>query len=270
MQPFSLHQVRLLPGPFQQAQQAHGWRLLAQQPDRLLHGLRTLAGRPVRALPPAPRGEPAWALGPYLSACSAMRAATDGPAFRQRVQLLVGAIDPCLRALADAGAWPRAAPLLRGLAAGLHDAQRHADVPAAQALRELLPAADEAPAPATPPPGDDPARYGQLVYRHDELSLQVERLIPSVLHWPAMGLRVRQLPQAGARSGARLLVQAAERRRLCVRLRVPAGASAALSVNGRSCGLAALREGCVEVERHWRRGDEIAIELPAPHHAASR
>lgn len=261
MQPFALHQVRLLPGPFQQAQQAYGWRLLAQRPEALLQPLRAEAGRPARLK--AVAGE-AWALGPYLSACAAMWAATGSPAFHHRVWQLVVALEPALRALArDAAARTRAEPLLPALAAGLRDAHRHADMPAAEALLALLPAAPAAPEPSAE---KDPARFGQLVYRHDDHALQVERLIPSVLHWPAMGLRLRQLPQPGAR-GARLLLQAAEHHRLRVRLRLPGDAPARLSLNGRTCHRGTgpgTPPGFVEIDRHWRRGDEIALELQSP------
>ena len=251
-QPFGLQDVRLLPGPFHQAQQAHGVRLLAVQPDALLHPWRARAGLARRSA--LPHGG-AWDLGPYLSACAAMWAATANPAFRQRVAHLSGVLLQC-GPVPDDGE-------RRALVTGLHDVVRHAAVPAAQALFEQWAAA--APPDQAAPGGDtdDPARYGELVYRHDEEALYVDRYIASVLHWPALGLRLRQLANCPEQGTARILLQAADQSRLVVRLRQPGWCPrAVVSVNGRTCAEGRQPGAFIEIHRPWRRGDEIAVQLP--------
>lgn len=251
-QPFALQAVRLLPGPFHQAQQAHGVRLLAVQPDALLHRVRARAGLARRST--LSQGE-AWDLGPYLSACAAMWAATANPAFRQRAVHLCGALLQCGPAQDDGQR--------RALAAGLHDVVRHGAAPAAQALLEQWATAAPPDKPAPSGDTDDPARYGELVYRHDEEALYVDRYIASVLHWPALGLRLRQLANCPEQRAARILLQAADQPRLVVRLRQPGWCPrAVVSVNGRTCAEGRQPGAFIEINRPWRRGDEIAVELP--------
>lgn len=96
--PFSLHEVRLLPGPFQHAQQKDAEYLLELEPDRLLHRFHEYAGL-------KPKGElyGGWetggvsghTLGHYLSACSMMYASTGDERFKERVDYIVGELALC-------------------------------------------------------------------------------------------------------------------------------------------------------------------------------
>ena len=263
--PFALQDVRLLPGPFHQAQQAHGVRLLAVQPDALLHPLRVradLATRPAPRRGPLPP-EPAWELGRYLSACAAMWAATSHPAFRQRLLHITSVLQQCQQALGgsllleDVGSSPQRGTLVSGLRDVLH----HTGLPAAAVLLQSWPA-DDAPEAAVPD-ADDPARFGERVYRHDHETLYIDRFVASVLHWPAMGLRLRQLANCPEQGTARILLQAAERTRLVLRLRQPGWcARSVVSVNGRSFAEGRQPGAFIDLHRPWRRGDEIAVELP--------
>ena len=78
---FSLHDVRLLDGPFQHAQELDRQYLLSLDPDRLLHTFRVNAGLPSSAKPLGGWEEPKCELrghfvGHYLSACALMYAST--------------------------------------------------------------------------------------------------------------------------------------------------------------------------------------------------
>ncbi|HSE21002.1 MAG TPA: beta-L-arabinofuranosidase domain-containing protein, partial [Pyrinomonadaceae bacterium] len=102
--PFDLADVKLLDGPFRQAQQRDARYLLQLEPDRLLHNFRVNAGLKPKA--PVYGGwesvEP-WigirchghTLGHYLSACSMMFAATRMQSFKQRVDYLVSELQEC-------------------------------------------------------------------------------------------------------------------------------------------------------------------------------
>ena len=101
---FDLADVRLLDGPFRQAQERDAGYLLQLEPDRLLHNFRVNAGLKPKA--PIYGGwesvEP-WinirchghTLGHYLSACSMMFAATGNEEFKQRVDYLVAELREC-------------------------------------------------------------------------------------------------------------------------------------------------------------------------------
>lgn len=104
---FEVGRVRLLGGPFGQAQDRTARYLRSLQPDRLLHGFRVNAGLPPKA--PAYGGwesEPEWhdlrchghTLGHYLSACSMMWAATGEAEFRRRADYVVRELHTCQQA----------------------------------------------------------------------------------------------------------------------------------------------------------------------------
>src|SRR5438045_927381 len=92
--PFPLADVRLLDGPFKQAQRLDAEYLLSLEPDRLLHTFRVNAGLPSAAAPfggwEAPdvelRGHTA---GHYLSALALMYASTGDARFKARADLVV-------------------------------------------------------------------------------------------------------------------------------------------------------------------------------------
>ena len=87
--PFPLTQVKLLDGPFRQAQQLDAEYLLSLDPDRLLHNFRVNAELPSSAAPlggwEAPDVElRGHTVGHYLSALALMYAATGDARFKSR------------------------------------------------------------------------------------------------------------------------------------------------------------------------------------------
>lgn len=108
--PLPLADVRLLEGPFHDAQRRNGLYLLQLEPDRLLHNFRSNAG----LAPKAPvyggwESQQPWidirchghTLGHYLSACALQFAATGDARFRQRVDYLVDELAVCQQAGGD-------------------------------------------------------------------------------------------------------------------------------------------------------------------------
>ncbi len=125
---FALRDVRLLDGPFRDAQQLDAAYLLRLEPDRLLHNFRLNSGLTPRA--PVYGGwesqEP-WVdirchghtLGHYLTACACMFAATGDARFATRVDYIVDELAACQRERGDGllVAFPDgAAPLVDSLA----------------------------------------------------------------------------------------------------------------------------------------------------------
>ena len=91
--PFPLADVRLLDGPFKQAQRLDAEYLLSLEPDRLLHTFRVNAGLPSSAAPlggwEAPDVElRGHTVGHYLSALALMWAATGDTRFKSRAHAL--------------------------------------------------------------------------------------------------------------------------------------------------------------------------------------
>lgn len=120
---FALQDVRLLPGPFQHAQQKDLEYLLRVEPDRLLAWFRKEAGL-------TPKGEVygGWesqgvaghSLGHYLSACCLMYQATTDGRLRERVDHIVTELAECQSANGNGyiGAIPRGKELFAEVACG--------------------------------------------------------------------------------------------------------------------------------------------------------
>ena len=109
-EPVPLHEVRLLDGPFREAQERDARYLLQLEPDRMLHNFRVNAGLEPKA--PVYGGwesVPMWAdirahghtLGHYLSACSLMYASTANDAFKKRCDYIVAELQECQNAGED-------------------------------------------------------------------------------------------------------------------------------------------------------------------------
>jgi uncharacterized protein len=103
-EPFKLADVRLLDGPFRDAQKRNAKYLLQLEPDRMLHNFRVNAGLEPRA--PVYGGwesVPMWAdirahghtLGHYLSACALMYASTADDEFKKRCEYIVADLQEC-------------------------------------------------------------------------------------------------------------------------------------------------------------------------------
>lgn len=103
-EPFDLADVRLLDGPFKDAENLDAKYLLSLDPDRLLHVFRLNAGLPTHAQPLGGWEAPTCELrghfvGHYLSACSLMYKSMGDEAFKKRVDDLVAELAKCQSAL---------------------------------------------------------------------------------------------------------------------------------------------------------------------------
>jgi DUF1680 family protein len=107
-QPFSLHQVRLLDGPFKDAMERDRKYLHELSSDRLLHTFRINAGLPSSAQPlggwESPNGElRGHTMGHYLSACALMYASTGDEELKAKADAIVAELAKCQAALGSSG-----------------------------------------------------------------------------------------------------------------------------------------------------------------------
>ena len=103
-QPFNLHDVRLLDGPFKTGQDIGAKYLLSLEPDRLLAGFRTESGLTPKAKHYGgweARGVAGHSLGHYLSACAMAWASTGDKQFLDRVNYMVDELAECQKANGD-------------------------------------------------------------------------------------------------------------------------------------------------------------------------
>src|SRR5262245_3921018 len=107
-EPFSLHQVRLLDGPFRDAMLRTQKYLLELDSDRLLHNFRVNAGIPSTAKPlggwEAPDVElRRHSLGHFLSACALMYASTGDERFKLKAERIVEELAKIQQAMPSRG-----------------------------------------------------------------------------------------------------------------------------------------------------------------------
>ncbi len=106
--PFAPHEVRLLDGPFRDAQERNRRVLLALDPDRLLQQFRETAGLPTVAKVYGGWEDPrrelrGHTLGHYLSACAWMHAATGDEELGRRIDAIVAELAACQAAMPAKG-----------------------------------------------------------------------------------------------------------------------------------------------------------------------
>ncbi len=104
VQPFPMEDVRLLAGPFQQAQEWNRGYLHRLDADRLLHTFRTNAGLPSSATPLGGWEEPTGELrghftGHFLSACALMHASTGDAQLKSKGDYMVAELAKCQQKL---------------------------------------------------------------------------------------------------------------------------------------------------------------------------
>jgi DUF1680 family protein len=107
------------------------------------------------------------------------------------------------------------------------------------------------------------ARYGEAIYYHGDSSLFVNLFIASELSWPEKNLTLRQetkFPDAGTTS---LKFQCQQPAQLALKIRWPAWADQiSVRVNGKKQKISGQPSSYVTVDRKWRNGDRVDVELP--------
>ncbi len=104
--PFELGDVRLLPGPFEEARRRNLGYLLEADVDRLLHMFRVTAGLPSSAEPLGEWESPdievrGHTLGHYLTACALVFASTGDEELKARADRIVGELALCQNAIGN-------------------------------------------------------------------------------------------------------------------------------------------------------------------------
>jgi len=108
------------------------------------------------------------------------------------------------------------------------------------------------------------AKYADTIYFHDDQSLYVNLFIASELNWKEKKLQVRQHTRFPEEDRTRLEIKCEKPVRLSLRIRYPAWAQTGLTItiNGKNQAVAAKPGSYVAVEREWKNGDIVEIQLP--------
>lgn len=110
-------------------------------------------------------------------------------------------------------------------------------------------------------------KYGELVYARDDDDLIVNLFIPSRIDWPEEGLRLRQETDFPDAPATRLVFEGDSETGL--QIRYPSWAAsdeATVLVNGEPQDVSAAPGSYIRLQRAWKKGDVVSLELPMATH----
>ncbi|GLQ88592.1 glycoside hydrolase family 127 protein [Dyella flagellata] len=112
------------------------------------------------------------------------------------------------------------------------------------------------------------ARFNDNIYFHDGEDLYVNLFIPSELNWTQQRVTVRQETRFPREPRTRMTLKLAQPKRFALHLRIPSwvNASAKLHINGQMQEMFASPGSYLSVQREWRDGDRIELDLPMQLH----
>jgi len=114
------------------------------------------------------------------------------------------------------------------------------------------------------------AKYGEFIYAHEgsgkDAALFVNLFIPSTLDWKEQGVRIVQANSFPDEASTHISVDdLGPQARFALKIRYPAWVAPgklALRVNGKPVRIDAGPGGYVSIERAWRKGDRVDVDLP--------
>lgn len=105
-------------------------------------------------------------------------------------------------------------------------------------------------------------KYGEFIYAHTKDALYVNLFIPSRLTWKEKGIVLTQETRFPDEEQVRLRVDKSKKKAFSLKLRCPSWAKGmAVSVNGEVQNTTAEPGSYVSINRKWKAGDEITLNL---------
>lgn len=111
------------------------------------------------------------------------------------------------------------------------------------------------------------SKLADSIYFHDENAVYVNLFIPSQLDWKDRGVRIRQTSDFPAEPRTEFEIAAESPTRFALKLRIPSWArGASVSINGKPSEVSADAGSYLVVQRDWRHGDRVELNLPMDLH----
>ena len=122
--------------------------------------------------------------------------------------------------------------------------------------------------------GTGSEEYSKLtdsIYFHDETSVFVNLFIPSTLNWKEQGLKLRLTTKFPEDDRITFTIDAAPSSRIALKMRVPYWATrgVTVNVNGNQQDVPAAISTYLTVDRVWKAGDVITVDMPLTLHIDS-
>lgn len=109
------------------------------------------------------------------------------------------------------------------------------------------------------------AKYGEMIYAHSGNDLYVNLFIPSTLRWEDKKIVVRQENTFPETSKTKLIFEQAAKSFINLKLRCPEWTSPSevtITVNGKKQNIITDKDGYFNINRKWKKGDAIEMNLP--------
>jgi uncharacterized protein len=111
------------------------------------------------------------------------------------------------------------------------------------------------------------AKLGDTIYFHDDDSIYVNLYIDSQVQWPEKGLRFKQETRFPEQQGTTITVLADKPAELMVNLRIPYWVrGGSVKINGTALPAFASPSSYLSLNRTWKSGDKIELNLPMDLH----
>ena len=111
------------------------------------------------------------------------------------------------------------------------------------------------------------AKLGDTIYFHDDDSIYINLYIDSQVQWPEKGLRFKQETRFPEQQGTTITVLADKPAHLAVSLRIPYWVrGGSVKINGTALPAFASPSSYLTLNRTWKSGDTIELNLPMDLH----
>jgi DUF1680 family protein len=115
------------------------------------------------------------------------------------------------------------------------------------------------------------SKLNDSIYWHDEDGIYVNLFIPSELDWPEKGIKLRQDTKYPESQSTAITFTDAPSRAMPLRLRIPGWLPSAppVKLNGKTLDASASPGSYLVLNRVWKSGDRLELDLPMHLHAES-
>jgi DUF1680 family protein len=111
---------------------------------------------------------------------------------------------------------------------------------------------------------ENPVRTGDYIYFHGDKQLWINQFIPSEARWKSAGVTLRQETDFPNEPHTRLKVSCAAPTKFTLNVRHPSWVAGPLSLtlNGEKLTVVSTPGGFAPIERQWKDGDTLEVDLP--------